>query len=173
MAAKPDAPETHSGRVVKRTPQVIEAYLDALRQGARRGAAAQAAGVTRTTINEWKHDDPDFAAAEIAAELEANELVEDALFQAAVSGNVTAIQVWLYNRMGSRWADRRGSIAVTGAGGGPIEAELVAGRRYDELTDDELREAEERQGAAAVAAAESIIAATRRSGSKPPESGAG
>jgi len=97
-----------------------QAYLDALRQGARRGAAAASVGVTRETVRLHRKKDPDFADAEEEAELEAHELVEDALFQAAISGNVTACQVWLYNRRPDRWQDRR-NIQHTGRDGGPIE----------------------------------------------------
>jgi hypothetical protein len=43
--------------------------------------------------------DLEFKKAISQAELEANQKVENALFEAAMSGNVTAIQVWLYNRM--------------------------------------------------------------------------
>lgn len=83
------------------------AYLDLLRQGNRRGAAAEAVGVHRDTIRNTMIADPEFAAAVDAAEMDANEVVEDALFLQAKKGNTTAIQVWLYNRNPSRWKDQR------------------------------------------------------------------
>lgn len=53
-------------------------------------------------------DDIKFAESVTEAELDANEAVEDALFKAAtVDRNVTAIQVWLYNRCPDEWADKR------------------------------------------------------------------
>ena len=63
------------------------------------------------------------------AELEANELVENALFQAAIGGNVTACQVWLYNRMPDRWADRR-NVRIGGEPEHPIDVRT--------MSDDEL-----------------------------------
>ncbi|MBA7649709.1 hypothetical protein ES703_57507 [subsurface metagenome] len=50
--------------------------------------------------------------------------VENALFEAATSGNVTAIQVYLYNRNPERWADKR-SVRLAGEGGGPIKVKEI------------------------------------------------
>lgn len=82
-------------------------YLDLLRQGLRRGKAAEATGVTRQLVNKYIHENEAFAAEVDKAEMDAVELVEDALWKAATGGNVVAIQVWLYNRAPGRWADRR------------------------------------------------------------------
>jgi hypothetical protein len=125
----------------KMTPERVAKYLDSLRAGNRRGMAARAAGITRDTVWRWRRLDPDFAHDEAQAELDAHEDVEDALYQAAISGNVTAIQVWLYNRMPDRWRDQR-NLSVAGPGGGPIE-HAVTTRRYDAMTDDELASAEQ------------------------------
>ena len=98
------------------------AYLELLRQGVLRGAAAEAIKVDRTTIWRWIKEDPEFAAAVEAAEMSAIEAVEDALYKAALEGNVVAMQVILYNRAPYRWADkRRVSHEHSGPGGGPIE----------------------------------------------------
>ncbi len=61
-----------------------------------------------------------FAEAVSEAESDAIGKVENALFEAAISGNVTAIQVYLYNRAPKRWTDKR-NIRLAGEGGGPIE----------------------------------------------------
>lgn len=101
-------------------------YLDFLREGMRRGAAAVATGISRETVHHTIHNDPEFAAAVDRAELDACEPVEDALYQAAVSGNVHACEVWLYNRIPGKWADRRNvKQEVTGADGGPIPVRLI------------------------------------------------
>jgi hypothetical protein len=84
-----------------------EAYLERLREGMRRGKAAQAVGVDRSTVWRAVQEDPEFAAAVDQAELDACEIIEDALFESAKKGNVTAQQVWLYNRHPDRWKDRR------------------------------------------------------------------
>ena len=94
-------------RAYKFTAYKKAAYLEALREGSRRGAAAESVGVTRQCVRLHMNKDPAFLDATEQAEMDANELVEGALFKAAVGGNVTACQVWLYNRMPERWADRR------------------------------------------------------------------
>jgi hypothetical protein len=83
------------------------AYLEYLRQGLRRSKAAESVGVHVTTVWRWAQRDPDFANAIDQAELDSCEVIEDALFQKAKGGHVTAIQVWLYNRWPERWRDRR------------------------------------------------------------------
>jgi hypothetical protein len=96
-----------------------EEYLQKLRAGVRRSAAARAVGVDRTTVWRAIRDDPDFAAAVDEAELDAAELVEDALFQAALKGHVRAQQVWLYNRCSDRWGNPRALAKMD-----PVEAFL-------------------------------------------------
>ena len=77
-----------------------------LRSGGRRQSSARSIGITHTTVNAHYKSDPDFRAAVEAAEMEANEAVENALYDAAVGGNVVAMQVWLYNRMPKRWMNK-------------------------------------------------------------------
>lgn len=85
-----------------------EAYLQHLRDGMRRGKASEAVGVTRALVCDYKLQYPEFAIEESKAEMEANEHIVNALFDAAtVDRNVTAIQVWLYNREPENWRDRR------------------------------------------------------------------
>lgn len=118
---------THRGKfgAVKRA-----AFLTALREGSRRGAAAEAVGISRETVRLAYNADPDFAAQVEQAEMDANEPVEDALYQAALAGNVVAAQVWLYNRMPERWQDRRRVDAThSGPSGGPVEIRVV----YDDV----------------------------------------
>ncbi|MCA1596084.1 MAG: hypothetical protein LC772_06635 [Chloroflexi bacterium] len=82
-------------------------FLEELRKGTRRGAAAESIGISRETIRIAYNTEPEFAAAVEQAEMDANELVENALFVAAKTGNVQACQTWLYNRMPERWKDKR------------------------------------------------------------------
>lgn len=100
-----------------------EKYLELLREGGRRGASAKAVGVHRNTIVNHMKKDPKFAKAVDQAEMEAHELIEDALFQVALAGNVTAQQVYLYNRMPDRWADRR-HLEHVGKPGEPVKIEV-------------------------------------------------
>lgn len=94
---------------IKFTKERQEAYLDLLRKGIRRGAAARKIGLHRTTVTNYSNNHPKFAAAVVQAEMDANDLVEQAMFKSAIEGNVTAQQVWLYNRDPERWSDRRNS----------------------------------------------------------------
>jgi len=97
-----------------------DAYLALLGQGHTRGLAASLVGIHRATVSTHMKKDRGFAEAVSEAESDAIGKVENALFEAATSGNVTAIQVYLYNRDPKRWTDRR-SVRLAGEGGGPIE----------------------------------------------------
>jgi len=99
-------------------------YLALLRQGHTRGLAASLVGIHRATVSTHMKKDKGFAEAVSEAESDAIGKVENALFEAATSGNVTAIQVYLYNRNPERWADRR-SVRLAGEGGGPIEVKEI------------------------------------------------
>lgn len=70
-------------------------YLAEIRQGTRRGAAAEMLGFERRAVLDFIDSDPGMRAAVEDAEREATELVEEALFQAAVSGSVPAAKLWL------------------------------------------------------------------------------
>ena len=99
-------------------------YLDLIREGKGRVLAAREIGVNIKTVDRHMASDSDFKKAVSLSETEVNQKVENALYEAAVSGNVTAIQVWLYNRDPKRWADRR-NIQLAGEGGGPIKTEII------------------------------------------------
>jgi len=96
----------------------------------RRGASARAAATTPQTINAYIKEHPEFAQEVEQAEMDACDVVEDALRTKALEGNVTAILVWLYNRSGGRWTDRRNHA--------PSQSELKDG------TDSILKAIEER-----------------------------
>jgi len=99
-------------------------YLALLKQGHTRGLAASLVGIHRATVSTHMKKDNGFAEAVSEAESDAIGKVENALFEAATSGNVTAMQVYLYNRDPERWADRR-SVRMAGEGGGPIEVKEI------------------------------------------------
>ena len=111
-------------------------FLELLREGMRRGKAAGEVGVNRATVQRHMNRYPTFADEVSEAEMHADEEVEDALYQAAISGNVVAIQVWLYNRRPERWQDRRQARhQIEGPDGGPIAIKPD----LSDLTVDELR----------------------------------
>jgi hypothetical protein len=91
------------------------AYLEELRNGKRRGQAAQAVGISRQQVRAFANEYPEFQAEMDQAEIDACDAVEDALYQQALKGNITACLVWLYNRSGDRWKDKRNHlVAATG-----------------------------------------------------------
>jgi len=108
-------------------------YIEYIANGHTRGYAATLVGVHRKTIWEHMKKDKEFAIAVSEAETDAIGKVENALFEAATSGNVTAQQVYLYNRDPDRWTDRR-NVRLSGEDGGPIEVALDA----KQLSDEEL-----------------------------------
>lgn len=101
-------------------------YLDALRSGVGKGEAARAAGVSRDLVRLYRTHHPSFLDDEAEAIDAATDRVENALFKAALDGNVTACQVWLYNRRANAWKDQR-SLKAT-----------IVRRSAAEMTDDEL-----------------------------------
>jgi hypothetical protein len=70
-------------------------YLEHVRNGMQRGAAAEALGLSRQKVREFIATHPDFAAEVEGAELDATEHVQEALYQAAVNGSVSAARTWL------------------------------------------------------------------------------
>lgn len=111
------------------------AYLQLLREGNHRCTSARGVGVSPELVRLYRKKYKAFGAEEIAAEEEACGLVEDALFQAAISGNVTACQVFLYNRVPDRWQDKR-NVQVSGTGpGGAIPFTFVEVANNDGPTD--------------------------------------
>lgn len=103
------------------------AYLALLAEGRRPRQAARAVGLHPATINNYRKRHPAFEQEEVLAQMEANELVEEALFEAAASGNVPAAQFWLTNRDPENWRDKRSAtIEHTGPGGQALSLEPPA-----------------------------------------------
>lgn len=135
-------PRTRLGKLGKFGTRKKAMYLELLRQGYRRGAAAEAVGVSRETVRLAYNSDPEFAEAVDLAEVAACDIVEDALLEAAKSGNVLACQVWLYNRSPDRWKDQRSlKTELSGPGGKPIVIREIAVEIPAELGGDGPREA--------------------------------
>jgi predicted DNA-binding protein (UPF0251 family) len=102
-------------------------YLEKLKEGLTRTEAAEAIGIDRTTIWRYRMAHPTFDKLVSQAERGAVELVEDALFQAATKGqNVKAMEIFLYNRAGDRWTDKRTPSIVNNVNG-------IQGGSFDDL----------------------------------------
>lgn len=104
------------------------AWLKLLESGEPRCLAARKVGLDPKTPERYMKRYSFFAQAASEAEMKGasyrDNTVVNALFEAAQSGNVTAIQVWLYNRQPNAWKDRR-NVAVTGENGQPIKLEVT------------------------------------------------
>jgi hypothetical protein len=70
-------------------------FLEHMRAGMRRGAAAEVLGLTRREVLDFIDSDAEFELQVLDAEGLATEHVEEALYQAAVSGSVAAAKLWL------------------------------------------------------------------------------
>jgi hypothetical protein len=112
-------------------------FLDLVRQGIGRSNACVKVGITRATLSAHIKRYPKFSEELHLAEMDANELVEMALFRTAIGGNVTAQQVWLYNRASERWQDKR-NVTVGGDKNNPVQVEWVDTRHaiLEALDDD-------------------------------------
>src|ERR1700760_4507883 len=94
-------------------------YIDALLSGIGKTRASRMAGVSVELIRHFRIKFPEFHQQEKDAVREGaqdrNDLVENALFESAtIDRNVTAQQVWLYNRRSNKWTDKR-QVAGTSA----------------------------------------------------------
>jgi hypothetical protein len=135
-------PTSPNRGAVKFGPKARESYLNELRQGLRPGQAARNAGTSRWTVSGYRRNHPEFAELENDAMQDSIELVEDALFQAAISGNVTACQVWLYNRSPDQWRDMRARDALAPGYSGAVTVDdeirsLVAALSENDSADDD------------------------------------
>lgn len=83
-----------------------DTYLKYLEEGQRPSTAMRNAGLTPDTVRQRRDKDPAFIERERAAEAVAAELVEEALREAALNGNVQAAKEWLDKRSEERWAER-------------------------------------------------------------------
>lgn len=87
-------------------------YLNLLRNGIGRRMAAAGVGLHHTTILAYRKRYPQFDREISEAESFADERVVNALFQAALKGNVAACCSWLYSRCPDEWRDRRSPAIV-------------------------------------------------------------
>jgi hypothetical protein len=108
----------------KFTLALQQEYLAHMRAGMRRGAAAELLGFSRMTVMDFIEEHPDFEKAVLDAEGQATEHVEEALYQAAVSGNIAAARAWLELKGGYRSHEAlRGPQGASGESTGPSEPE--------------------------------------------------
>ena len=102
-----DLPNQTHERAKKFDDAKKDRYIELITDGVTRTNAAGAVGISRDTLARHRRENAEFALRESEAEMTPKAEVEKSLYQAAISGNVTAQQVYLYNRDASQWADRR------------------------------------------------------------------
>lgn len=79
-------------------------YFTNLQNGMRPAEAIKAAGLTLAAVRTRRIRDAEFVRMEEEAEAVGSEIVEEALRQAALDGNVNAQKMWLEKRSKERWA---------------------------------------------------------------------
>lgn len=97
------------GRPLLMTPEVKRNLIEMTRDGVPMATAAHQCGVSVNAVKKHMKNDPEFAEAMFEAEEEVIDLVEQSLLQRAISGDVIAAQVVLYNKRDRTWRDRRSS----------------------------------------------------------------
>lgn len=83
-------------------------FLGHIRRGMRRGMAAEEVGLNRMQLREFIAEDEKFRKMVEDAETDATENVEEALYQAAISGSVAAAKAWI-DLKGSKVQEAKGA----------------------------------------------------------------
>jgi hypothetical protein len=134
------------GRPSSFKPEFVEQANKLCKLGATDPEIADFFGVSRTTINNWKHDHPEFLDALKSGKESADERVERSLYQRAIGYTQDAVKIfmpagadapvyapfvenvvpdttaaifWLKNRRPDQWRDKT-QQEVTGANGAPL-----------------------------------------------------
>ncbi|MBM4438690.1 MAG: helix-turn-helix domain-containing protein [Actinobacteria bacterium] len=119
----------------KRTVRRRRALLEALCKGHSRNAAAAAAGLSKTTLYAWLHDDPLLEPEMRKAEADAERMLVERITEAADNG-VWQAAAWLLER---KWPEDYGARtrvtgtldathAIVGPDGGPVLIQALPAR---------------------------------------------
>lgn len=101
-----------------------EIFLEHIRNGMMRGAAAEALGLSRRKVREWINTHPAFEAAVLDAEVDAMEHVKEAVYQAAVNGSVSAAKTWFEINGMAAQAEQKGPVSSPAPRGGDPFSDL-------------------------------------------------
>jgi len=125
----------------KFTAEVKEKLLEMLRSGVSKKTAIEACGISRGTFYAHLRADSTFKEDVVRAEAESIDLVEDALFDKCLRGNVPAITFFLKCRRPAKWSEK-----PKDEGGGFTREELET--KVEQLIEIALRRIpEEERGA--------------------------
>ena len=89
----------------KRTPSRLKAVIRSIRKGSSINAACLAAGIDVVSFWRWRKKDPKLDHLVKTTYDSRIQIVEDALYKAALEGNITAQIFFLKNRQPNRWRD--------------------------------------------------------------------
>ena len=103
--------------------RALDIVLKSLRAGNNLTQACQDAGIDISTLWLWRKKYKDVDEKVEEALYERNVIVEDALFEKAIKGNVTAQIFWLCNRLPERWKNVQ-KIEASGFEVGNIEIHI-------------------------------------------------
>lgn len=144
--AKKQTPKNPSLKKGKFDDIKRERFLGLLKEGGRRLSTCQAIGIDYKTFQRAMELDPAFGEAVSMAEATANEVIENALYKSAKGyyegegdqrryypGNVTAQQVYLYNRNPDKWKDARNRIELANADPNKPFAIVISGPKDGEI----------------------------------------
>ncbi|WP_286981225.1 transposase [Pseudothermotoga sp.] len=93
------------GRKTKFTPRKKELFITLIANGNTIANVCEALGIDTSTYRKARASDPEFAALVDEAKKIRVHLVEDALYQSALAGNVLAQKFYLVNRSGGEWKE--------------------------------------------------------------------
>lgn len=110
-------------KAYKLTKKMKKKIIEMLEEGQTLIEIAKALGISRTAIWYARKQDSEFDKQVVEARDKAVEMVEDALFLKAMSGDTTAMIFYLKNRAPERWSDRR-EVSVLADKVGKIIVEL-------------------------------------------------
>lgn len=107
--------------------EVKDQFIESLNRGMTRSEEESQCGEAPDMFRKHIREDDKFAERVDDAEVNANESVESALYQAAMGGNVTACLAWLQARMPERWKGKEEKV----------KAKLASSkvRAFDEVMD--------------------------------------
>jgi transposase-like protein len=128
------------GRTV-RTTSKRRRFLSALAGGVSVSAAARAAGLGRSSVYDWRDDDPDFEREWISAEEESVDLLEDAARARALSpqtpGSTACLLFLMTHRRPSVYRAPRATAAVVPMAPEDLRA-IEEARRIREMSAEEI-----------------------------------
>lgn len=87
---------------MKKNPEIENAIIQSLKNGATISATCTSVGISRFCLFDWRKKDADFDMRVREATESRVEIVEDVVYQAAINGDVRAAIEWLEHKAGWR-----------------------------------------------------------------------